>query len=265
VLAGSDTANKVFNITWNTDSYDGAVWLSYTPKTGAAATVGPIPFDANEETVIAAFEQHAGVAVGDVLVTRNGVGDYNITCIEGNGLSNTPALATSANTLKIPDYFQGTLSAATAGVDDLLAGATSVTTVFEVEVEEEPLQSIFADLPAESLPEQVLEEIVVETIEVVVEPQIMPEAEPADDSFDGDVLAAFRWGAARTSRSTPRPRGAAVIRCPRANFGDDAPPAMERARGYGSGCRLRRSDGAAGCPSQANVVILVAQKDKCSG
>lgn len=135
-LAGSATANKIFNVTWNSDAHDGAVWLSYTPKTGTAATVGPIPYDANEQTVIDAFEDHAGVAAGDILVTKNGVGNYDITCTGTNGLSNTPSLATSANTLQIPDYFQGTLSAATAGVDDLLAGATSVTAVFEVEIEE---------------------------------------------------------------------------------------------------------------------------------
>lgn len=52
------------------------------------------------------------------------------------------------------------------------------------EEEEEPLQSIFADLPVESIPEPVFEEVVVETIEVVVEPQITPEVESVEESFD---------------------------------------------------------------------------------
>ncbi len=81
--------------------------------------------------------------------------------------------------------------------------------LLEVEVEEEPLQSIFADLPAESLPEPVLEEIFVETIEVVVEPQIMPEAEPADDSFD--ALLAEAASEATSSIAVPSSTGQPAV------------------------------------------------------
>lgn len=64
---------------------------------------------------------------------------------------------------------------------------SSIEEVALVEVqeeEEESLQSIFADLPVESIPESVFEEVVVETIEIVVEPPVAPEVESVEESFD---------------------------------------------------------------------------------
>jgi purine-cytosine permease-like protein len=94
-------------------------------------------------------------------------------------------------------------------VQEVLVEEIIPESLLEVEVEEEPLQSIFADLPAESSPEPVLEEIFVETIEVVVEPQIMPEAEPADDSFD--ALLAEAASEATSSIAVPSSTGQAAV------------------------------------------------------
>lgn len=144
IQSGSGTANKVYSITWNTDAYDGNVWLTVTAKTGGAETVGPIPHNATPAELIAIFAQHSVLVSTDVAITKSGAGSYEVTFIGTQINSNTPTIATSSNNLKIPDYFQGTLSAATAGVDDILAGATSATVTFEVELEEVASQPVTA-------------------------------------------------------------------------------------------------------------------------
>lgn len=144
IQSGSDTANKVYSLTWNTDAYDGNVWVAVTAATGTAQTVGPIPYNANPDEMIAIFAQHSVLISTDVAITKSGAGSYEVTFQGTQAISNTPAIATASNNLKIPDYFQGTLSAATAGVDDILAGATSATVTFEVELEEAASQPVTA-------------------------------------------------------------------------------------------------------------------------
>lgn len=136
IQSGSATANKVYSLTWNADAYDGSVWVAVTAVSGTAQTVGPLPHDAHPDEVVTVFAAHSVLVSTDIAVTKSGAGSYEVTFIGTQANSNTPVIATAANNLKIPDYFQGALSAATVGVDDILAGATSATVTFEVEIEE---------------------------------------------------------------------------------------------------------------------------------
>ncbi len=136
IQSGSSTANKVYSLTWNTDAYDGSVWFAVTAVTGTAQSVGPIPYNATPDEMVAIFAEHSVLVTTDILCTKSGAGSYEVTFVGTQKQSNTPVIATASNNLKIADYFQGTLSAATAGVDDILAGATEATVVFEAEIEE---------------------------------------------------------------------------------------------------------------------------------
>jgi len=130
---GSGTANKSFRVRWNGDAYAGNVTLAFTGDT-VEETVGPIAYNASEDDVRSAFEEHTDVEDDGVSVLRNGPGDYTITCIgTGIKLSDTPDLAEASNTLSVPVGFSGTLNCATAGIAELLGSATSITTVLEIE------------------------------------------------------------------------------------------------------------------------------------
>lgn len=138
VQVGSGTANKTFSLTWNADAEGGAVILSFTGDT-TTGSIGPIPFNATASEVARAFEtpNHIDVEVGGMLVVQNGPGSYTLTCV-GTGIkaSNTPALATSSNTLLVPVGYTGVITVSTAGADDILAGEDSADIFIEVEVAE---------------------------------------------------------------------------------------------------------------------------------
>ncbi len=136
--SGTASRNAIYRVTFNADAYAGMVSLLFTN----GATVGSVtfPYNASASEVESAFQKHVAWtsdATDGVTVIKNGPGDYSIECTGTDiDLSATTALATSSNTLSVPIGYSGTLTVATAGVDELLAGATSVETTFEVEVRE---------------------------------------------------------------------------------------------------------------------------------
>lgn len=135
VQVGSSTANKTFRVVWNANAYFGGVLLTFFDATNTF-TVGPIPYNAQAADVAAAFV--ATAAGNAVTVVQNNLGDFTIACtgtnIKGSVAGNSPTLATSSNTLIVPVGYIGTVTASTAGVDDILAGLPSATTYCEVEI-----------------------------------------------------------------------------------------------------------------------------------
>lgn len=126
--------NTIFRIQWNSDAYSGNVSLLFTGDT-VSGTVS-FPYNATEAQMVTAFELHTDVDDGGVVVIQNGPGDYTVECV-GAGIkeSATPALATAVNTLSVPVGLTARLGCNTALVNSLLAGATSATCSFEVEIQ----------------------------------------------------------------------------------------------------------------------------------
>lgn len=132
---GSGTANKVFKLAWNPDAYAGDTTLAFTGDT-TTANVGPIPYNATPEQIVAFFEAHVDVEGGGVAVVQACPGEYYITCLGvGILLSNTPALAERANTLKVPVGLHGKLNANTQGISVLLDGEDEAEATFEVRID----------------------------------------------------------------------------------------------------------------------------------
>lgn len=131
--AGSATVNKTFRLVWNADAFGGSVFVSFTGDT-VTQVVGPIAHNASAAAVVTAFEGHTDVEDAGVAVIKNGAGDYFITCT-GVGIlhSNTPALATSSNTLQVPVGLSGGLRLNPAAIAALLGSETSADTTLEVE------------------------------------------------------------------------------------------------------------------------------------
>ncbi len=127
--AGSGTVNKTFRVVWNADAYSGSVFLSFTGTT-VTQVVGPIAYNATAADVATAFGRHTDVgSAAGVAVAQNGSGDYSITCLAaGVHLSNTPALATSSNTLKVPVGVTAAIDFGRAGVSELLGSSPSIKT-----------------------------------------------------------------------------------------------------------------------------------------
>ncbi len=132
VQAGSGDANKTFRVVWNANAYFGGVLLSFFDGTNTF-TLGPIAYNSQSSDVAAAFS--ATGATNSVTVVQNNLGDFTIACTGSNiSGSDDPTLATSSNTLIVPVGYIGTVTASTAGVDNILNGATSASTYCEVEI-----------------------------------------------------------------------------------------------------------------------------------
>jgi len=137
VQAGSATQNKTFQVEWNADAYAGTVMLTFTGDT-ATGSIGPIGFSANPDQIAAAFAKHVDIALAaNVGIVKNAPGKFTVTML-GAGIanSNTPALATSSNTLQVPVGLTAVATVSTAGADALLGSADSVDITIEVEVRE---------------------------------------------------------------------------------------------------------------------------------
>lgn len=135
VQAGSAVApkaNKIFRVQYNADAYAGSVSFLFTGDT-TAGTVS-WKYNATADEVKTAWELHTDVEDDGVTVTKSGPGDFTIELV-GAGIkeSNVPTLANSSNTLSVPVGLTGTINVLSAGVVDLLNGATRATTNLEIE------------------------------------------------------------------------------------------------------------------------------------
>lgn len=140
VTGGSAGVNEVQRITIQNDVYGGSFSLSVTlptTTTPITETIGPIPYNASEDDIVAFLEGHSSdKAVEGSFAVSKTVGAsilIDITFKGDLGGTNISAM-TIADSMQYPLYLEGTLNCRTSGVLDLLNGSSvPVNTNLEIE------------------------------------------------------------------------------------------------------------------------------------
>ncbi len=133
--AGSGTVCKSYTVTWNSDAYDGAVYLTYYNGSDTF-TIGPISYNAGTADIASLFAAQGSAGENTVAVAQNGPGSYTITFIgTANGFSNTPTLANNTNTLQVPAGLTGVAQVSTSGASDILASDPTGAITLEIEIQ----------------------------------------------------------------------------------------------------------------------------------
>lgn len=123
--AGGSGIPEVQKISLDPATHGGTFTLTFSGQTTAA-----IAWNAFAEDIQTALQALSNIATDDVVVT--GTFPEWVVTFQGALTGNQPEMTGSAAGLIGPQGVEGTLSLATAGIEQLLNGATSVTTTLEI-------------------------------------------------------------------------------------------------------------------------------------
>jgi len=124
--AGATGVPEVQKVTINDDAYGGTFTLSFN-----GGSTGAIPYDSTAEDLQAYLEAVTTIDAGNVSVTGQSP-EWTVT-FQGDLTGNQPAMTGSSAGLSVPIGKVGTLNLATAGMEQLLNGASSVEATLEVQ------------------------------------------------------------------------------------------------------------------------------------
>lgn len=123
--AGSSGVPEVQKIAMDAAVHDGTFTLTFNSKTTAA-----IPWSASAEEIQAALEALDSVGADNVVVT--GAFPEWVVTFQGSLTGNQPAISATTAGLVGPQGVEGELSLNTAGIEQLLSGESSVSTLLEI-------------------------------------------------------------------------------------------------------------------------------------
>lgn len=138
--AGGSGFNEVQQITLNPQPYNGVWGLSWVSNAGGAAlgTLGPIYWNDTAQSVQISLGQIATIGPANIIVTKSAtnVSQWTVTFVGSLGnLAMNNLLVIQPAGLQVPVGLTGTLSAATTGVEELLAQLANAAGIAGVQIE----------------------------------------------------------------------------------------------------------------------------------